>query len=1035
MAKATAMPPGNPIDILPASKTQYLETHYKMCRYEAIEPLREAVAEFRENPQRIEVEKSKALIYTKVKPAGLLLSKQGACIRISFLTERAPSPINWQDSERLTPGAIVALSPSHDCFRTKCIVATVATRSFNGKAAPEPADGDNIWQLPCIELFFSDPSDVPFHPLEEYVMLEASMGYFENVRYTMLGLQQAALYRYVPSLQPPFLSSSLCIEPAAAASKETVVPRGASSFDASQKEAFDTMTRQEFSIVQGPPGTGKTYTSVMAIQSYVETLKKASPKSRPPPIVIAAQTNHALDQILELCIDRKAGEVVRLGGQSRSHFVAQKSMFNLRSQSKFRTQDFKGQASWRQICSAIEDQIEVYSRDVVCADELRDAGLITPEQYQSLLDGYASGSEADECNPADDDEYSAKFKCILDWASSFSQQSESVDVFSMLPGRFKGLIEGRVDDTRDGDTDGEGQARRGKGPDDASFHHRGVYIPLAPQDTIVPPPIGRRKTDSWRNESKQLLKKHSDLYTISQGERAKVLYYLKMQMRDRAIEGIQEHLHIYRDVCETLKINRWVNSIEVIEAEGIQIIGCTTTGLSKYRGLLAGLMPRIMLIEEAAETREAHIAAAMFPSLEQLVLVGDHQQLVPQVDMQFLAGQPYNLKVSMFERLVKLGLPYKTLQVQRRMVPRIREVVQTFYPMLQDHPSVLNARARPPVQGMGATSLWWFRHDQAHTLGKKRSLTNFHEAEMIVGFIRYLMVNNVEPHQVTVLTYYSAQVELINQLISHDPMLNKIQPAWSVRTVDGFQGEENDIILLSTVRSSAANENRLEAGFVEDENRAVVAMSRARRGLFVFGNTRNLLESTPQSKATWQKVITAFGTQIGDYLPVTCGPHGNITPISTAKQWLDIASGGCLKPCNKSCPNGHECANQCHARDVGHATLCKKPCPKWLTCGHHCAKLCNQRCSCEREPAVLERLIELEDQQAEGQQAQDTQAEAQQAQVQEPLIRLETPSPRPTHVTIGPLGIIRQRFVETINQGYSEDKDEDKDEEHLIIFD
>lgn len=74
-------------------------------------------------------------------------------------------------------------------------MATVATRSFNGKALPSAEAGDNPFQLPQVELFWAEPSQAVFDPLVEYVMLEATVGYFENVRYTMLGLQHTALFK------------------------------------------------------------------------------------------------------------------------------------------------------------------------------------------------------------------------------------------------------------------------------------------------------------------------------------------------------------------------------------------------------------------------------------------------------------------------------------------------------------------------------------------------------------------------------------------------------------------------------------------------------------------------------------------------------------------------------------------------------------------------------------------------------------------------------------------------------------------------
>lgn len=65
MAEHTVSPPGNSLDTIPASKVEYLRIHYELCRYEAIEPLREAVAEFRESHKMLEGEK--AYIYSQVR--------------------------------------------------------------------------------------------------------------------------------------------------------------------------------------------------------------------------------------------------------------------------------------------------------------------------------------------------------------------------------------------------------------------------------------------------------------------------------------------------------------------------------------------------------------------------------------------------------------------------------------------------------------------------------------------------------------------------------------------------------------------------------------------------------------------------------------------------------------------------------------------------------------------------------------------------------------------------------------------------------
>lgn len=78
----------------------------------------------------------------------------------------------------------------------------------------------------------------------------------------------------------------------------------------------------------------------------------------------------------------------------------------------------------------------------------------------------------------------------------------------------------------------------------------------------------------------------------------------------------------------------------------------------------------------------------------------------------------------------------------------------------------------------------------------------------------------------------------------------EISPDLLVTVVDNFQGEENDIILLSLVRSNA--ENRI--GFLNTENRVCVALSRARNGLFVFGN----MDCLCTESVLWQRIRQSF---------------------------------------------------------------------------------------------------------------------------------------------------------------------------------
>ena len=84
-----------------------------------------------------------------------------------------------------------------------------------------------------------------------------------------------------------------------------------------------------------------------------------------------------------------------------------------------------------------------------------------------------------------------------------------------------------------------------------------------------------------------------------------------------------------------------------------------------------------------------------------------------------------------------------------------------------------------------------------------------------------------------------------------------------ITVVDNFQGEENDIILLSLVRSN--NEDNI--GFLKIENRVCVALSRARKGLYIMGNMKNLLASE-----IWPKIKSALDhfKSVGPGLELQC---------------------------------------------------------------------------------------------------------------------------------------------------------------------
>lgn len=119
---------------------------------------------------------------------------------------------------------------------------------------------------------------------------------------------------------------------------------------------------------------------------------------------------------------------------------------------------------------------------------------------------------------------------------------------------------------------------------------------------------------------------------------------------------------------------------------------------------------------------------------------------------------------------------------------------------LVDHASVLG---RESIQGMGDTNVFWYSHKYPESTDDVHSRVNVLEADMIVNFADYLILNGMAPEDITILTFYAGQRAQILKTIRKSPNLGEIM--LKVATVDSYQGEENEVILLSLVRSNAYN--------------------------------------------------------------------------------------------------------------------------------------------------------------------------------------------------------------------------------------
>lgn len=118
----------------------------------------------------------------QVRVKEYVLTNIGPVARVTF-SLRSKFRILWQQSKRLQPGSIVALSPKSDGFKKICKVATIAQRPYEGGLDQDP---------PVIDILWANPDDAVMDPNMEFVMLESLYGYFESARHSLVGLQHVA---------------------------------------------------------------------------------------------------------------------------------------------------------------------------------------------------------------------------------------------------------------------------------------------------------------------------------------------------------------------------------------------------------------------------------------------------------------------------------------------------------------------------------------------------------------------------------------------------------------------------------------------------------------------------------------------------------------------------------------------------------------------------------------------------------------------------------------------------------------------------
>ncbi|MBE6500030.1 MAG: IGHMBP2 family helicase [Methanobrevibacter thaueri] len=312
------------------------------------------------------------------------------------------------------------------------------------------------------------------------------------------------------------------------------------------------------------------------------------------------------------------------------------------------------------------------------------------------------------------------------------------------------------------------------------------------------------------------------LHMASKGKGGRGISREKMESMARWIEINQEIDEAHDEIkrVENKMIRDIVESSDVILA----------TNSSAALEAISRVKFDVAVIDEASQ---ATIPSVLIPiaKAHRFILAGDHKQLPPTI----ISDRAGELEKTLFEELIRI-YPFKSelLNVQYRMNSLLMKFPnEEFYDNgLESDSSVDDITINDIVDsGKHEEALVFIDTSGVDSVGERhlkdsKSIVNSLEADVCVKLAEDYINNGVCEEDIGIISPYADQVKIIQD-----------RTCVEVKTVDGFQGREKEIIIISTVRS---NEDG-NIGFLRDLRRLNVAITRAKRKLIIIGNSSTLM--------------------------------------------------------------------------------------------------------------------------------------------------------------------------------------------------
>lgn len=298
--------------------------------------------------------------------------------------------------------------------------------------------------------------------------------------------------------------------------------------------------------------------------------------------------------------------------------------------------------------------------------------------------------------------------------------------------------------------------------------------------------------------------------------------------------SLQNHLNRLRNRATELEIR--INDELFAQS---RVIACTLIGTAS-RVLERQHFPTLF-IDEAAQAFEAACWAAIRHA-DRVIFAGDHKQLPPTIKCREAERAGLSRTLMEFVAQTKPSC-VELLTLQYRMHRDIMQFSSEWFyhgrlvaaPECADRTIV---PIDPPLIWIDTANLGYEEEQNAISQSRLNTNEGILLVETLKLYVNQLGIDRLLDERVDfgIISPYKSQVQLLRRLVKHDKELRRLLPYITVNTVDGFQGQERDVILISMVRGN--DEGRI--GFLGDLRRMNVAITRARMKLIILGDTSTL---------------------------------------------------------------------------------------------------------------------------------------------------------------------------------------------------